>query len=121
MEDAIHILEGTLEEYSLDHLPEPAAVEEHLLVCDFCRARLEAIEPINFIHFTEDGPIYSRATRLATGKVLARHWGEQLDGGGVFRSVSAARKYLTESFSQMFPEHKCDRRCGPTQEPGNRR
>ena len=125
MEDTIeaHILEGTLEEYSLHHLTDSsiAAVEQHLLVCDFCRARLEAIEPVSFIHFTGDGPIYSRATRLTTGKVLARHWGEQLDGGRVFKSVTAARKYPTESFSQMFLEHTCDRRCGSTQEPGHTR
>ena len=96
MKDAIenHILNGTLQEYSLHELTESsiAAVEEHLLVCDYCRARLEAIEPVNFIHFTEDGPIYSRATRLTTGKILARHWGRDLAGGRVFRSVSAARK-----------------------------
>ena len=110
-----HVLEGALEEYSLDELVDSrvGAVEEHLRVCDSCRARLEAIEPVNFVHFTEDGPVYSRATRLTTGKVMARHWGRDMDGGRVFGSVSAARKYLSEFFSQMFPEHKCTVPCGP--------
>jgi hypothetical protein len=124
MEDVLesHISDSVLEAYSLRELAESrtAAVEEHLLVCDCCRARLEAIEPLNFIHFTEDGPIYSRATRLTTGKVVARHWGRELEGGAVFRSVSGARKYLIQSFSQMFPEHTCTVSvAGPTSR-GNR-
>ena len=45
MEDAIegHLLDGALEEYSLRELAETrvVAVEEHLRVCGFCRARLE--------------------------------------------------------------------------------
>ena len=79
------IADGALEEYSLCELAESrvAAVEEQLLVCHFCRARLEAIEPVNFVHFTEDGPVYSRATKLTTGKVMARHWGKDLEGGKV--------------------------------------
>ncbi len=81
--------------------------------------RLEAIEPVNFVHYTEDGMIFSRVTRLRTGKVMARHWGKELDGGKVFRRVSAGKKYLSDSFSHMFPEHECDGRCGPTQEPAN--
>ena len=119
MEDVIedHISDGALEEYSLDTLAESrvALIEEHLQVCEHCRARLEAIEPLNFVHFTEDGPILSRATKLATGKVMARHWGKELDGGRVFEDVSAAMKYLSESFSQMFPEHSCESGCGRVQ------
>ena len=115
-----HLLDGALEEYSLAKLAESCVpeIEEHLLACESCRSRLEVIEPINFVHFTEDGPVYSRATRLTTGKVMARHWGRDLDGGKVFGSVSAARKYLNESFAQMFPEHKCKGECGSTQEGG---
>jgi hypothetical protein len=92
MEDVIedHISDGALEEYSLDTLAESrvALIEEHLQVCEHCRARLEAIEPLNFVHFTEDGPILSRATRLATGKVMARHWGKELDGGQLTLSTT---------------------------------
>jgi hypothetical protein len=108
-----HPSDGALEGYSLRELAESSlpAVEEHLLVCDGCRARLDAIEPVNYIHYTEDGLIYSRATRLTTGRVMAQHWGSDLHGARIFRTVAAARKYLDESFSQMFPEHKCSVRC----------
>jgi hypothetical protein len=113
-----HISEAVLEEYSLYKLTESsvAEVEEHLLVCDHCRAWLEIIEPVDFVHFTEDGPVYMRATLLTTGEVMARYWGRDLDGGRLCGSVSAARKYLNESFPQMFPEHTCTGRCGPTRE-----
>jgi hypothetical protein len=108
-----HLSDGSLEEYSLDGLPEAslAAVEEHLLVCNQCRARLEGIEPVNYIHFTEDGPVYESATRLSTGKVMARHRGQNLHAGKTLGSFSAAKRYLRESFSQMFPEHTCDGLC----------
>ena len=118
IEDAIqgHPADESLEAHSLNELAEPglAAVEEHLLVCGHCRARLEQIEPVKFIHYTNDGPIYSRATRLTTGQVMAQHWGRNLHGGRVFGSVSAARKYLCDSFSQMFPEHTCTVWCAPS-------
>lgn len=108
-----HLSDGVLEEYSLDKLRESClvALEEHLLICDQCRARLEAIEPVNYIHYSQDGPIYSRVTRLATGRLLARHWGKDVDGGKVFGSIVAAKTYLSESFSLMFPEHGCNRWC----------
>jgi len=109
----LHIPTVLLEEYSLNKLPESGltAVEVHLLVCERCRGRLEEIELVNHIHYTEDGPVYSRATRLSTGDVIARHWGTDLHGGKTFRSVSAARTYLIESFSQLFPEHSCNGSC----------
>jgi hypothetical protein len=109
--------DGTLEGYSLDRLPESslAAVEEHLLVCDQCRVRLEEIEPLKYVHHTEDGPIYVRITRLTTGKVMARHWGQDLHAGRAFGSFYAAKQYLSESFSQMYPEHRCQGSCGSPQ------
>ncbi len=115
-----HISEGALEEYSLDRLPEStcAQVEEHLLLCEGCRARLVGIEPVHFVHITDEGPVYSRGTRLMTGEVMARHWGHNLDGGRRFGSVLAAREYLYNSFAEMFPEHRCDGRCGALQNRG---
>jgi hypothetical protein len=112
-----HLSDGSLEEYSLDRLPESslATAEEHLLVCDQCRARLQGIEPINYIHHTEDGPVYERATRLTTGKLMARHWGQDLHAGRAFGNFSAAKQYLSESFSQMFPKHTCNGLCGSPQ------
>jgi hypothetical protein len=116
-----HISDRVLEEYSLETLAKSRlAVTEHLSVCSLCRTRLEAVEPVNTIHFTDDGPIYSRATRLKTGRVMARHWGTELDGGRVCGSVSAAKSHLTQSFFQMFPEHRCEGRCGcPAQHRGD--
>ena len=116
MKDAIdHISDAALEEYSLDKFAEWrfAELKEHLQACDDCRARLGGIQPLSFIHFTEDGPIYSSATRLRTGKVMARHWGKELDGGRECKSLSAAKRYLNKSFSEMFPEHTCNGTCGP--------
>lgn len=117
-----HISGTSLEEYSLDRLTKilHGTVEEHLLICAYCRNRLAAIEPLNFVHMTEDGPIYSRVTRLMIGQVIARHWGKELDGMRICGSVALARKYLDNSFSKMFPEHSCESSCGSAQEPGNR-
>ncbi len=108
-----HPSNGSLEEYLLDQLAEAdlAGIEEHLLVCDQCRAMLERIEPINYIHYTGDGPVYERITMLTTGAVMARHSGQDLHAARVFRSFSGAKRYLSESFSQMFPDHICTGLC----------
>jgi hypothetical protein len=73
---------------------------------------LERMEPFNYIHYIEDGPIYESVTRLTTGEVMARHRGQDLHAGKVFGSLSAAKRYLSDSFSQMFPEHICNGLCG---------
>lgn len=115
-----HLSDGTLEDYSLEKLVGPglAAVEEHLLVCGPCRDRLERIEPVNYLHYTPDGPVYSRVTRLTTGEAMARHWGSDLHGGRIFGNVRDATRYLNDTFSQMYPEHICDHACGsPPPEP----
>ncbi len=46
-----------------------------------------------------------------------QHWGKELPGGRVFETISAAERYLSKPFAEMFPEHKCSRSCGPTTEP----
>jgi hypothetical protein len=66
--------------------------------------------PLFNVHDTEDGMIYSRATREGR-KWIARHWGPQLDGMRVCRTMREANAYLEESFSEMFPEHRCTERC----------
>ena len=116
-----HVSKESLEAYSLDRLADAsvAQIEEHVLICEFCRTRLEAMEPFSYVHFTSDGPIYLRVTRLATGELMARHWGKDLRGGKLFKHVSAAKRYLTASFTQMFPEHTCGDQCGPAQEHEN--
>ncbi|MGO4885624.1 MAG: hypothetical protein ACLP59_33105 [Bryobacteraceae bacterium] len=108
-------LSGTdLENYSLGRivLPRSAALEQHLLVCSACRADLQAIEPYNFVHYTRDGPFYSRITKLRSGELVARHWGKTIEGGKTFRTRAGAKAYLVRSFARIFPEHVCTRRCG---------
>ena len=105
-----------LECYSLGRLApsRAAAVERHLLICQRCLAKLNAIEPYNFVHYTSDGPFYSRITKLRTGTFIARHWGRSLEGGKEFRTRKGAKAYLARTFSRMFPEHACTARCGAT-------
>jgi hypothetical protein len=112
-----HIGAATLERYSLGEFG-PAALEAvvecHLLVCVACRDRLAGIEPFNTVHSTQDGPVYSRITQMQDGSFSARQWGRQLEGGGRYQDLAAARKYLLDSFAHMFPEHRCDESCGDT-------
>jgi len=103
-----------LERYSLEGLALSLmpGFEEHLLICQRCRDRLNAIEPYNFIHYTRDGPFYSRVTKLRTGAFFARHWGRSLEGGKEFGARESAKAYLARTFFRMFPEHACTARCG---------
>jgi hypothetical protein len=105
-----------LESYSLGRLTpsRTAAFERHLIICQRCRAKLNAIELYNFVHYTSDGPFYSRITKLRTETLLARHWGRSLEGGKEFRTHQGAKAYLARTFSRMFPEHTCTARCGAT-------
>ncbi len=111
-----HLSIAELENYSLGRLDalRVAMLEEHLLVCSQCTEKLTEIEPCNFVHYTREGPFYSRVTRVPTGSFFARHWNRNLEGGRPFRTIAAAKAYLTRSFSQMFPEHVCSRNCGST-------
>jgi len=112
-----HASDETLENFSLDGLAESnlAALEEHLLVCDQCRARLAEIELLKYAHYTGDGPVCARITRLKTGKLMARVWGQDLHGGRAFGSFYAAKEYLSAFFAQMYPEHICKGPCGSPQ------
>ena len=111
-----HIGAATLERYSLQELGPEAleAAECHLLICAACRERLAGIEPFNTIHYTPDGPFYSRITQLRDGSFAARHWGCQIEGGGRYLDLAGACRYLVDSFAQMFPEHECSEGCGDT-------
>ena len=103
-----------LESYSLGRLAaaRTAALERHLLTCPRCRAKLHAIEPYNFVHYTNAGPFYSRITKLRTGMFVARHWGRDLEGGKEFRTHKGAKAYLARTFARLFPEHICTAWCG---------
>ena len=109
-----HLSDRAIEEYSLEKLAEAslAVVEEHLLVCDHCRDRLAGIETVNYVHDTEDGSVYARITKLTTGRVMARQWGSDLHAGRAFGNFGAAKRYLSESFTRMYPEHTCLGACG---------
>ena len=111
-----HIGAATLEGYSLQELGREAldTAECHLLICATCRNRLAGIEPFNTVHYTKDGPFYSRITQLRDGSFAARHWGCQIDGGGGYADLAGACTYLVNSFAQMFPEHKCVEACRDT-------
>ncbi len=111
-----HWSDEELERYSLGilELPKSASLEEHLLICDQCTRQLASFEPYNFVHYTKEGPFYSRVTKRRTGIFFARHWGRNVVGGKEFRTFRGAKSYLRQSFSQMFPEHVCTARCGST-------
>jgi hypothetical protein len=105
-----------LERYSLGRLVLRLlpGFEQHQLICQRCREKLTALEPYNFVHYTGDGPFYSRTTKLRTGVFFARHWGRSLEGGKEFRTREGAKAYLVRSFFLLFPEHTCAARCGDT-------
>lgn len=109
-----HQTRADLESYSLGKLAESPTpgFELHLLICRRCRSGLDAIEPYNFVHYTNDGPFYSRITRLRSGMFFARHWGRSLEGGKEHRTREAGKAYLVRSFFLLFPEHTCTARCG---------
>jgi hypothetical protein len=114
-----HIGAATLEDYSLQELgPEALETAEcHLQICAACQKRLAGIEPFNAVHYTQDGPFYSRVSQLRDGSFAARHWGCEIDGGARYADLAGACKYLVDSFVQMFPEHECNKACGDTK-PG---
>jgi hypothetical protein len=105
-----------LESYSLRRLApsRTGALEQHLLLCQQCRDQLNAVEPYNFVHYSSDGLIYLRITKLRTGEFWAQVWGESLEGGKEFRTKRGAKAYLERTFARMFPEHTCTARCGAT-------
>ena len=51
---------------------------------------------------------------MRDGSFWAHHWGCQIDGGGSYFDFIVAKKYLLDSFAQMFPEHECGEECGFT-------
>ena len=126
-----HPSDGELERISVGLLnrADSCRVQRHLYRCAACQGRLIAIEteggrthqpivpaaedpnaPLAFIHYTADGPFHSQSEPYL-GIWRARHWGKSLYGMHICKSVSEANEYLTTSFIQMFPEHRCNERC----------
>ena len=91
--------------FSVGSLAPPllSGLERRLLVCRRCLERLSAIEPCSFVHYTGDGPFYSRVTLLRTGMLFARHWGRSLEGGRRFRTHEAAKTGLNAVLPSMTP------------------
>jgi hypothetical protein len=106
------------------------ALQQHLFNCPSCLAKLLQLEAVNeitvqsnpytplpdcrkplfVVHDTADGPVYSRAEKRGR-KWVARHWGEELSGMRLCRTIREANKYLEQSFGEMFPEHRCTKCC----------
>jgi hypothetical protein len=125
----VHPLSDELEAYAIGSASDAALdrVEEHLLICEWCRIELalsdqyfrvkekaaapNTLKRLRSIHLTDDGPIFGAIRCGVDGKWIARHWGRQLDGGGTCDSMEEASAYLIDSFHQLFPEHSCSERC----------
>ncbi len=122
-----HAAEETLEEYALGRLRGAALarLEEHLLICEECQDRLSELDTflqgmseadglldyVGFSHDTADGEVSLEATRLQPRRWLARFRGAHLEGTETFPSLREAFRFLRRSFAEMYPEHRCTRRC----------
>lgn len=110
---------------------ESIQVQRHIYNCPDCLQRLIEItyiqelvglgpkplcvpktrKPLSFVHDTADGFVYSKVERRGRNWI-GRHWGVQLDGIRVCTNVREANEYVVRSFREMFPEHRCTKRCG---------
>ena len=72
-----HIDDGDLDLYALDRLADTAPVEEHLLVCEDCRARLA------------EWDAYVRAIRAAAGTINASRLNRYKQGDGNSPALTA--------------------------------
>jgi hypothetical protein len=70
----------------------------------------DVCKPVFIVHDTGDGFIYSKAERRGR-KSWARRWCDTLDGGRECATMHQANEFLIRSFVEMFPEHRCTRRC----------
>ena len=69
---------------------------------------------IHLMHHTEDGPIHLEVTGADEDRWLARYWGQQLDSSQEFGSFGQAERWLRRCFAELFPKHRCERRCIPS-------
>jgi hypothetical protein len=125
-----HRTDRELEMYSRGCLKSTTQLQRHLLECERCLLRLSEIEAplmpkfdvqdaaptlparraLFIVHETADGMVYCRAENRSRGW-FAHHWGGQLSGGEHCRTVGEANQHVSAAFRQMFPEHRCTRRC----------
>lgn len=128
-----HATDDALEEYALGRIRGAALarIEEHLLVCETCQDRLSQLDMfvqgiadadglldyVGFSHDTADGEVSLEATLSRGREWIARFHGAHLDGVETFTSLREAFRFLRRSFTEMYPEHRCTRRCGRLQKP----
>jgi hypothetical protein len=77
------------------------------------------MDPVSFIHDTEDGPIHLLVSSDKKGAWIARHWGHQLAGIRLYKTLAAANRGVRQTFRELFPEHVCTRRCGRADQVAN--
>lgn len=126
----MHIAEIALELLSLGRLPEPdlGDAEGHLLVCESCRARLQAMDVFTAslraalrqtsasvvwwqLHATAEGPVQIWVEKTTNGRYLSRRVGAHVDGGAKLTNEKDAVIEAMQSFWEMFPEHCCSEDC----------
>jgi hypothetical protein len=96
-----------------------------LLICQECQDRLLELDAfvegiadadglldyVGFSHDTADGTVVLEASRLETRVWEAHFRGAHLEGKETFPSLREAFRFLRRSFAEMYPEHRCTRRC----------
>jgi hypothetical protein len=123
-----HIDEGSLELYALGRVSpfEVVAIEEHLLVCPYCKDRFTPIQDFAIAarnatqvmatelvdtHSTSDGLVHLYVRRTGVKAWVATIRGEAIGGGVTAKTRHEAVMLCVSSFREMFPEHRCGRRC----------
>ena len=122
-----HLTDEDVEDFARKALAEPtlARVEEHLLVCELCRRRVEdadrfiadlrratgALEPSDVVHATVDGPIRLQTRKQKDGTWCAELFGAEIESVGTFATQEDAALYVARVFAEMFPEHDCNADC----------
>jgi hypothetical protein len=119
-----HPISDELEAYALNRLgpDNDRMIEEHLLVCEVCRNRLQhadwtifairtAFPNDDFTHATQDGDIRVWIEPYIQGWA-ARLRGGKLDLLRVVRTPEKATLLTASLFSEAYPEHRCNPRCG---------
>jgi anti-sigma factor RsiW len=118
-----HISEATIEGYALGRFLGNCAgeVEEHLLLCEFCRAKIShEMQLIRALragfrvrmaaHTTADGVVELWIEQTGD-KWIGRLKGEMLHGYRQASDQGAAFEAISTSFREMFPEHACGAFC----------
>lgn len=125
-----HLTDEELIKYALRSLANTVRLQQHLFKCGDCLRRLVELEatvladrlartpemiqladrPLFICHETAEGMVYCRAEKCGHGW-RAHRWGTKGEAGRRFRFVSEANQDLISTFREMYPEHRCTRRC----------